>query len=196
MNPQPIPSARKALVIVRIALDLMPKATPLALHCAIFDADVAHADQYGRQIYGERWRIDWSGPRGCVIDGLLGRDPVTLSQIDDPDRKIITEIGFAQAGTVIDLQPSIDKIRLISNRRDQKRTPTDAVSVSEHEILSTACRDVPVGDRAILEHLVWHPAARRSNGVQIEPCDMIDPANPDHAKRVRAIAETSATTFY
>jgi hypothetical protein len=196
VNPQPIPSARRALVVARVALDLMPRATPLALHCAIFDADIAHADEYGRQIYGERWRVDWSGPRGCVIDGLLNRDPVTLSQIDEPDRRIICEIGFAQGGTVIDLQPAIDKMRMISNRRDETRTPTESLSESEYEVLSAACRAVPMGDRAILEHLVWHAAVRRSNGFQIEPCDMIDPTNPKHEERTRAIAETSACTFY
>lgn len=196
MNPQPIPSARKALLVVRTALDLMPKATPLGLHCAIFEADVAHADRYGRQMYGERWRIDWSGPRGCVIDGLLHRDPVTLSQIDAAERRIINEIGYAHAGAVIDLQPAIDKIGLISNRKGESWPSTDTLSESECEMLSAACRGVPVGDRAILERLVWHPAARRSNGIQVDPQDMIDPDNPDHAARTRAIAETSASTFY
>lgn len=196
MNPQPVPSVAKALVAMRIVLDLLPKATPLMLHCALFEADVEHVDTYGRQIYGERWTIDWSGPRGRIIDGMLGRDPVTLAQIDPSERRVFDEIGYCHHGTSLDLQPVLPRVRTISARRGLSETPTDLLSESDLESLRGVCAGIPPDDRDTLDRLIRHPATMRSRGIVVEPRDMLDPSDPGHAERVRALAETSASTYY
>lgn len=185
MNVMPIPSVPKAFDVVRLAVGLTANATPLRINAILFEADALHADEYGRQLYGERWDMSWSGPKGSILTDLLAKDRTVLAMLDRRIAACMTE----------DTTGRLDVLSRIDDMQDLVllgTVPSGSLSESDVEAIQQAVRKVPVGQEEIVAFLLRHPAILRSDGVLVRAEDMLDPDHEQHEARLRRIREGAA----
>lgn len=189
MYAAPIPSIPKAFDVVRLAVDLTSFASPLRIGAILFEADVLHTDEYGRQIYGERWDLSWSGPLGSIVSGILAKDQTILGMLD---RRIVDGMTWGTDGPT-------DVLSRIDDMHDPAllgAIPSGSLSESDVETVQKAVRNVPVKQEEIVAFLLRHPAVLRSDGVLVRPEDMLDPEHEQHDARLRRIREGMAYDAY
>jgi hypothetical protein len=198
MRPQPIPSILKALVAVRYVLTERSIHNELILQSILFDADAAHVDRYGRQIYGERWEVSWHGPRGAIIAGILAGDRAMLSLAEHRDEMAMTE-PLDPSDHRFMATPGLARLNAINMERPialDADGATDALSVSDVEAIRKALDSSARSQTEALERLLRHPALLRSDGVSVSPEDMLDPTDPSHLQRLRRLREEGPSTHY
>jgi hypothetical protein len=196
MQIMSIPSPRKALMAARFVLEHVGVADAIILQSILFEADVLHVDQYGRQIYGECWDVSWQGPRPALLSAILNREADALSLLEDRDARTIRDIGHSVDGATITMGLSIERIMSMNSRYRLESTPADLLSVSDEECMTAAIENSADTAEAALERLCRHPALSRCDGVRVRMRDMLDPKRDDHEGRMRRIEEDEPYTAY
>jgi len=189
MYAMPIPSVPKAFDVVRLAVGLTADATPLRIGAILFEADVLHADAYGRQVYGERWDLSWSGPKGSILMDLLAKDRTVLGMLDRRIMACMTRDATGPSDVLSRIDDMQDLVLLGT-------VPSNSLPESDVEAVQQAVRNVPVGQEEIVAFLLRHPAVLRSDGVLVRPEDMLDPGHEQHEARLRRIREGMAYEAY
>lgn len=148
-------------------------------NAAMFLADVAHLNDYGRTIYGENWGVRWHGPVGDVLDGILRRDAYTLALLDMDDR--------------IDMLGTDPAHRVNATRKARR----EKLSGSDEEAIKTAV-DATSGktDLEIVSMMRGHEVVMRAIGGRILAWDMAIGSSEDVEGMRRSIQETLGYEFF